>query len=54
MLVATAYMEGVKRFGWLVVVNAGEVLATGGAQQLREQTSGNALEQVFIALLPGA
>ncbi|TKU42115.1 ABC transporter ATP-binding protein/permease [Citrobacter sp. wls716] len=54
VLVATAYMEEAERFDWLVAMNAGEVLATGSAQQLREQTNSNTLEQAFIALLPEA
>jgi ribosome-dependent ATPase len=53
VLVATAYMEEAERFDWLVAMNAGEV-ATGSAQQLREQTNSNTLEQAFIALLPEA
>lgn len=54
VLVATAYMEEAERFDWLVAINAGEVLATGSAQQLREQTGSATLEQAFIALLPPA
>ncbi|HFZ8994659.1 TPA: ribosome-associated ATPase/putative transporter RbbA [Citrobacter freundii] len=54
VLVATAYMEEAERFDWLVAMNAGEVLATGSAQQLREQTGSATLEQAFIALLPQA
>ncbi|HDJ2739959.1 TPA: ribosome-associated ATPase/putative transporter RbbA [Salmonella bongori] len=54
VLVATAYMEEAERFDWLVAMNAGEVLATGSAQQLREQTGSATLEQAFIALLPPA
>ncbi|EPJ3203983.1 ribosome-associated ATPase/putative transporter RbbA [Salmonella enterica subsp. enterica serovar Derby] len=54
VLVATAYMEEAERFDWLVAMNAGEVLATGSAQQLREKTNSATLEQAFIALLPQA
>ena len=35
-------------------MNAGEGLATGSAQQLREQTNSNTLKQAVIALLPEA
>ncbi len=38
VLVATAYMEEAERFDWLVAMNAGEVLATGSAEELRQQT----------------
>ncbi|MEO3991549.1 ribosome-associated ATPase/putative transporter RbbA [Pseudocitrobacter cyperus] len=54
VLVATAYMEEAERFDWLVAMNAGEVMATGSAQQLREKTHCQTLEQAFIALLPEA
>ncbi|HDG1669625.1 TPA: ribosome-associated ATPase/putative transporter RbbA [Kluyvera ascorbata] len=54
VLVATAYMEEAERFDWLVAMNAGEVLATGSAEQLRTHTNSQTLEQAFIALLPEA
>ncbi|HBX6086226.1 TPA: ABC transporter ATP-binding protein/permease [Klebsiella pneumoniae] len=54
VLVATAYMEEAKRFDWLVAMNAGEVLATGSAAELKAQTGSQTLEQAFIALLPEA
>ncbi|MDE4831116.1 ribosome-associated ATPase/putative transporter RbbA [Klebsiella pneumoniae] len=54
VLVATAYMEEAERFDWLVAMNAGEVLATGGAAELKAQTGSQTLEQAFIALLPEA
>lgn len=54
VLVATAYMEEAERFDWLVAMNAGEVMATGSAQQLREKAATDSLEQAFIALLPDA
>ncbi|MEA4582373.1 ribosome-associated ATPase/putative transporter RbbA [Klebsiella pneumoniae] len=52
VLVATAYMEEAERFDWLVAMNAGEVLATGSAEELKAQTGSQTLEQAFIALLP--
>ena len=54
VLVATAYMEEAERFDWLVAMNAGEVLATGSAEELRTKTASQTLEQAFIALLPEA
>lgn len=54
VLVATAYMEEAERFDWLVAMNAGEVLATGSAAELKAQTHSQTLEQAFIALLPEA
>lgn len=54
VLVATAYMEEAERFDWLVAMNAGEVLATGTAAELKVQTGSQTLEQAFIALLPEA
>ncbi|HCA9608673.1 TPA: ribosome-associated ATPase/putative transporter RbbA, partial [Klebsiella pneumoniae] len=54
VLVATAYMEEAECFDWLVAMNAGEVLATGSAAELKAQTGSQTLEQAFIALLPEA
>lgn len=54
VLVATAYMEEAERFDWLVAMNAGEVLATGSANELKAHTGSQTLEQAFIALLPEA
>lgn len=54
VLVAPAYMEEAERFDWLVAMNAGEVLATGSAAELKAQTRSQTLEQAFIALLPEA
>lgn len=54
VLVVTAYMEEAERFDWLVAMNAGEVLATGSAAELKAQTGSQTLEQAFIALLPEA
>ncbi|MGK1048700.1 ribosome-associated ATPase/putative transporter RbbA [Klebsiella pneumoniae] len=54
VLVATAYMEEAERFDWLVAMNAGEVLATGSAAELKAQIGSQTLEQAFIALLPEA
>ena len=54
VLVATAYMEEAERFDGLVAMNAGEVLATGSADELKAHTASQTLEQAFIALLPEA
>ena len=47
VLVATAYMEEAERFDWLVAMNAGEVLATGSAAELKAQTGSQILEQAL-------
>ena len=52
VLVATAYMDEAERFEWLVAMNAGKVLATGTAQELRDQAGETTLEKAFIRLLP--
>lgn len=52
VLVATAYMEEAERFDWLVAMDAGKVLATGSAGELRSRTGTRTLEEGFIALLP--
>jgi ribosome-dependent ATPase len=52
VLVATAYMDEAERFGWLVAMNAGNILATGTPAELKERTSQPTLEKAFIELLP--
>ncbi len=52
VMVATAYMDEAERFDWLVAMNAGKVLATGTATELKTQTGENTLEKAFIKLLP--
>ena len=51
-MVATAYMEEAERFDWLVAMDAGKVLATGHAEELKAQTATDELEAAFIELLP--
>ena len=52
VLVATAYMEEAARFDWLVAMDEGRVLATGGPRDLLERTGTATLEEAFIALMP--
>ncbi len=52
VIVATAYMDEAERFDWLVVMDAGSILATGTPHELHERTGTASLEAAFIALLP--
>ncbi len=52
VMVATAYMDEAERFDWLAAMNAGKVLATGTAAELKIQTNEKTLEKAFIRLLP--
>jgi ribosome-dependent ATPase len=54
VLVSTAYMDEAERFDWLVAMDAGKVLATGTAPDLRAHTGSGTLEAAFIRLLPEA
>jgi ribosome-dependent ATPase len=54
VLVATAYMEEAQRFGWLVAMDAGRILATGTPAELMQRTGHASLEAAFVALLPEA
>ena len=54
VIVATAYMEEAERFGQLVAMNDGAVLATGTPAEVRQRTGCNTLDESFIALLPAA
>jgi ribosome-dependent ATPase len=52
VLVSTAYMDEAERFDWLVAMDAGKILATGTALELRARTGVDTLEAAFIQLLP--
>lgn len=52
VLVSTAYMDEAERFDWLAAMDAGRVLATGTAAQLRSEAGADSLEAAFIRLLP--
>ena len=54
VLVATAYMEEVGRFDWLVAMHGGRVLATGRPADLLARANARTLEEAFVALLPEA
>ncbi len=54
LLVATAYMEEAARFGWLIAMNGGRVLAPGSPADLKAKTGAATIEDAFIALLPAA
>jgi ribosome-dependent ATPase len=53
VLVSTAYMDEAERFDWLAAMDAGRILATGTAPELRARTGADTLEAAFIRLLPG-
>jgi ribosome-dependent ATPase len=52
VVVATAYMEEVRQFDWLVALDAGRVLASGTPAALLALTGSASLEQAFVGLLP--
>ncbi|MGX2039846.1 ribosome-associated ATPase/putative transporter RbbA [Methylocaldum sp. MU1018] len=52
VLVSTAYMDEAERFDWLAAMDAGRILATGAASELRARTGADTLEAAFIRLLP--
>ncbi|MEQ8356316.1 MAG: ribosome-associated ATPase/putative transporter RbbA [Kiloniellaceae bacterium] len=52
VLVATAYMNEAENFDHLVVINDGNVLATGSPNEIKERESVATLEEAYIALLP--
>ncbi len=53
VLVSTAYMEEAARFGHLVAMNAGNILATGSPADLMERTGTGTVEAAYVALLGG-
>lgn len=52
VIIATAYMEEAEAFDRLIPMNAGRILDTGSAQELKQRTGTDSLEAAFIALLP--
>lgn len=52
ILASTAYMEEAERFDTLVAMDAGRVLACGTLGDLRARTGEQAMEAVFVGLLP--
>ncbi|ADZ70730.1 ribosome-associated ATPase/putative transporter RbbA [Polymorphum gilvum] len=52
IMVATAYMDEAERFDWLVAMNAGRILATGTADDLKAAGGSRTLEEAFVNLLP--
>jgi ribosome-dependent ATPase len=54
VVVATAYMEEAARFDWLVMMNGGQVLATGTPAAVRQAVGADDLDEAFIKSLPEA
>ncbi len=54
VLVSTAYMEEAERFDWLVAMNAGKIIGTGTAADIKTIAGASTLEEAFIRLLPEA
>ncbi|CUH63157.1 putative ABC transporter ATP-binding protein YbhF [Thalassovita gelatinovora] len=52
VLVSTAYMDEADGFDWLVAMDAGRVIGTGTAAELKAQTGTKTLEEAFVRLLP--
>jgi ribosome-dependent ATPase len=52
VITATAYMEEAEGFDTLVAMDAGRVVATGAADDLKNKTGCDTLEAAFVALLP--
>jgi ribosome-dependent ATPase len=52
VIVATAYMEEAERFDFIIVLNAGKILATGSPAEIKARTGAASIEDAFIALLP--
>ncbi len=53
VLVSTAYMEEAARFGHLVAMNAGQILAEGSPADLMARTATVTVEAAYVALLGG-
>lgn len=54
VLVSTAYIGEAERFGQLLALHAGRILARGAPRELCDRTGTDNLDEAFIALLPEA
>jgi ribosome-dependent ATPase len=54
VIVATAYMEEAERFGRVVAIDAGQVLAEGTTAEILARTGTDTFEEAYIALHGGA
>ncbi len=54
VMTATAYMEEAEQFDTLIAMDAGRVVATGPADELKNKTGCDTLEAAFVALRPEA
>jgi len=54
VMVTTAYMDEAQRFGRIVAMNGGRILADGSPVDLLERTGARDIEAAFVALLPEA
>lgn len=52
ILIATAYMDEAERLEWLVMMDEGRILATGGPAELKSRAGADDLEEAYIRLLP--
>jgi ribosome-dependent ATPase len=52
VVVATADMDEADRFGRVVMMDGGKILADGAPHELKKNTNTDTLERAFIALLP--
>jgi len=50
LLVATAYMEEAERFGYIVAIDEGKVIAAGETPEILARTKTGSLEEAYIAL----
>lgn len=51
VIIATAYMEEAEDFDWLAAMDNGKILDTGTAEELKNKTNAETLEDAFITLV---
>jgi ribosome-dependent ATPase len=54
VIVSTAYMEEAERFGQLVAMDDGRIIAQGATREIMARSGAASLEEAYIALLPEA
>ncbi len=53
VIVATSYLDEARDFDWLVVMDAGRVLASGATRELLERAGSHDVGQLFASLVAG-
>ena len=52
IIIATAYMDEAEHLDWLVMMEGGQIIASGTPEDLKKKTGKTTIEDAYIAMLP--